>query len=109
MMVSLRQDKRYVFDKVLDLLVAMLCCECRGRSLNLSSLFCATMCFLGATLRGLEGLGGQSPQDGGPGGQEPPRKFQPLSLSFDDQKHQNSVAAGMGVISTNDIVSALVP
>ncbi len=51
MMASLRQDKRSVFDKVLDLLVVMLCCEWRGRSLNLSSLFSATMCFLCATLK----------------------------------------------------------
>ncbi len=56
------------------------------------------MCFLGATLRGW-----------GVGGREPPKKFQPLSLSFGGQKHQNSGASGMGVISTNDIVNALVP
>ncbi len=100
MIASLPQDKRSVFDKVLDLLVAMLCCECTGRSLNFSSLFSTTMCFLGATLGG---------EMGAWGGQESPRKFQPLLLSFGGEKHQNSVASGTGVISTNDIVSALVP
>ncbi len=74
--------------------------------LNLSSLFSAMTCFLGATLRG---LGGKAPKMVGLGGREPPRKFQPLSLSFGGQKHQNLVASGTGVISTNDIVSALVP
>ena len=76
-MVSLHQDKRSVFDKVLDLLVDM-CCECRGRSLKLSSLFSATLCFLDATLRGLGGLGGEAPQDGGPGGRSPPESFSRL-------------------------------
>ncbi len=47
-------------EQVLDLLIAMLCCECRGRSLNLSGLFSATMCSLGATLTGLRGLGGEA-------------------------------------------------
>ncbi len=56
MVASLRQDKRPVFDKVLDLLVAMLCCECRGRSRNLSSLFSATMCFFGCHTEGVGGV-----------------------------------------------------
>ncbi len=69
--------------------------------------FSATRCFLGATLVG----GGEAPQDRGPGGWEPPERFQQLSLSFGGQKSQNSGSWGhgvMGVISTNDTVSALV-
>ncbi len=51
-MASLHHIRRSVFDRVLDLLVAMLCCECSRRSLSLSrpSFFSATRCFLGAAL-----------------------------------------------------------
>ncbi len=107
-MVSLLQDKRSVFDKVLDQLVAMLCCECRGRSLNLSSLFSATM-FLGAALRGLRGLGAKPHKMVGLGGWSPPESFSLFHFHLVVKKFQNSVASSTGVISTNDIVSALVP
>ncbi len=56
--------RRSVFDRVLDLLVAMLCCECSRRSLNLSrpSFFSATRCFLGAAPMCGEGWGAQPPK-----------------------------------------------
>ena len=48
------------------------------------------------------GFGGQSPPIvGGAWGTGAPRKFQPLSLSFGGQKHQNSVASGTGGYSTH--------
>ncbi len=89
----------------------MLCCEFRGRSLNLSGVFSATRFFWvphrGCVCGGE--LGSNAPQGGGLGGGSPCRKFQPLALSFCGQKYQNWVASGTGVISTNDIGSALVP